>query len=95
MYLHFKCYPLPPISDPPPPASMKMLPLPPVHSCLLPSNSPTLRHRAFTGPKASPPFDAQQGHPLLHMQLEPWVPPCVLFGWWFRPWEHWVGGLVG
>jgi hypothetical protein len=21
------------------------------------------------------------------MQLEPWVPPCVLFGWWFSPWE--------
>jgi hypothetical protein len=28
-----------------------------------------------------------QGHPLLHMQLEPWVPPSVLFGWWFSPWE--------
>jgi hypothetical protein len=26
--------------------------------------------------------DAQQGHPLLHMQLEPWVSPCVLLGWW-------------
>ena len=24
---------------------------------------------------------------LLYMQLEPWVPPCVLFGWWFSPWE--------
>jgi hypothetical protein len=23
------------------------------------------------------------------MQLEPWVPPCVLFGWWFSPWEVW------
>jgi hypothetical protein len=21
------------------------------------------------------------------VQLEPWVPPCVLFGWWFSPWE--------
>ena len=21
------------------------------------------------------------------MQLEPWLPPCVLFGWWFSPWE--------
>ena len=21
------------------------------------------------------------------MQLEPWVPPCVFFGWWFSPWE--------
>ena len=23
------------------------------------------------------------------MQLEPLVPPCVLFGWWFSPWELW------
>ena len=23
------------------------------------------------------------------MWLEPWVPPCVLFGWWFRPWKLW------
>jgi hypothetical protein len=30
------------------------------------------------------------------MWLEPWVPPCVLFGWWFSPWECWGGGgLVG
>jgi len=24
------------------------------------------------------------------MWLEPWVPPCVLFGWWFCPWELWI-----
>jgi len=58
--------------------------LPPIS---LPWHSPTLGHRAFTRPRASPPIDAQQGHPLLHMQLEPWLPPCVLFGWWFSPWE--------
>ena len=23
------------------------------------------------------------------MQLEPWVPLCVLFGWWFSLWELW------
>jgi hypothetical protein len=23
------------------------------------------------------------------MQLEPWVSPCVFFGWWFSPWELW------
>jgi hypothetical protein len=28
------------------------------------------------------------------MRLEPWVPPCELFGWWFSPWELW-GVLVG
>ena len=31
--------------------------------------SPTLGHRAFTGPKASPPIDDRLGHTLLHMQL--------------------------
>jgi hypothetical protein len=47
----------------------------------------------FTGPRASPPIDVQPGHPVLHMQLEPWVSPCVLFGWWFRPWELRGGGV--
>jgi len=28
------------------------------------------------------------------MQLEPWVCPCVLFGWWFSPWELWLVGIV-
>jgi hypothetical protein len=23
------------------------------------------------------------------MQLEPWIPPCVLLGWWFSPSEVW------
>ena len=38
---------------------------------------PTLGQGAFTGKRASPPIDAQEVHPLLHMWLEPWVPPCV------------------
>ena len=59
----------------------------PPTSASLPRHSPTLGHRTFTGPRASPPNDVQQGHLLLHMQLEPQVPPCVLFGWWFSPWE--------
>ena len=35
-------------------------------------------------------------HPLLHIQLEPWVPPCVLFGWWFslRELWGWSGWLI-
>jgi hypothetical protein len=41
-------------------------------------HSPTLRHQSFTGPRASPPIDVQQGHPLLHMQLEQWATPSVL-----------------
>jgi hypothetical protein len=43
---------------PPPPAS-------------LPSHSPTLGHKAFTGPRASSPIDdALQVRPLLHMPLK-------------------------
>jgi hypothetical protein len=62
----------------------------------LPPHHPTLGHQAFTGPRGSPPFDASQGHPLLHKHLEPWASPCVFFGWWFSPWElGWRGALVG
>jgi hypothetical protein len=96
LYLHMKCYPLsqfppawnslsyhpsicfyeivPPPTHPPTPTS------PPWHS-------PTLGYQAFTETRSSPSIDAQEGHPLLLMWLEPWVPPCVLFGWWFSPWE--------
>ena len=28
------------------------------------------------------------------MQLEPWVPPCVLFSLWFSPWELWRIWLI-
>jgi hypothetical protein len=80
-----------PCPIPPLPASIRMFPHPPIHFCF-PLLAFPLGHRAFTGPRASPPFDVRQGHPLLHMQLEPWVTPCVLFGWWFSPWELWGGG---
>jgi hypothetical protein len=29
------------------------------------------------------------------MWLKPWVPPCVLFGRLFNPWELWAGGGGG
>jgi hypothetical protein len=77
------------------PASVSVL-RPPTPA-FLPSNSPTLEHRAFTGPRAFSPIDAQQDHPLLHMRQEQWVPPCVLFGWWFSPrelWEIWLVDIV-
>ena len=69
LYLHFKCYPLswfplPLLTNLPTPASWSW-------------HSPTLGHGAFTGPRSSPPIDVQQGHPLLHIQMEQWVPPCV------------------
>ena len=44
-------------------------------------HSPTVGHLAFIGPRAFLLIDDRLGHPLLHMQLEPWVPPHVLFGW--------------
>jgi hypothetical protein len=42
----------------------------------------------------SPPIDESLRHPHihLHMQLEPWVPPCVFIGWWFSPRESWYIG---
>jgi hypothetical protein len=45
---------------------------------------------AFIRPRTSPPTDAWQGQPLLHMQLE----PGVLLSWWFSPWELWSVWLV-
>lgn len=63
----------------PPPAHQ------PTHSCFLALAFPFMGHRAFIGPIASPPLDDRLGHSLLHMQLDPWVSPCVLFGWWFSP----------
>jgi hypothetical protein len=92
-YLHFECYPLsrfhPQKSPIPHPSSCFYEGVsPPSHPPTLASlslHSPTLGHRAFMGSRASPPTDAQQGHSLLHIHLEPWVPTCVLHGWWFRP----------
>jgi hypothetical protein len=49
---------LPLLTNPPTPASW-------------PWHSPTRRHRAFIGPRASPPIDVCLGHPLLHRQLKP------------------------
>ena len=77
----------------PPLTSMRVLP--PLTQPPLPWHFPILGHRAFTGPRASPPIDVRQGHPLLPMWLEPWVLPCALFGWWFSFWELWGGAGVG
>ena len=68
----------------PRPASMRVLPYPPI-PIVPPWHSLTLRHQTPSGPRAT--TDVQQGHSLLHMWTEPWVPPCVLFGWWNRQQE--------
>jgi hypothetical protein len=74
------------------PLPLPMLPNPPTP---IPGpGSPILGQRTFTGPRATPPIDDWLGHPLLHMQLEPQVPPCVLFDWWFSPKELWGYWLV-
>jgi hypothetical protein len=99
IYLHFRMlfpsgFPFhkPLTIYPLPSASVRVFPHP-SSSPSLPKHSPTLGHQAFTGPRAFPPIDAGQGHPLLYIQLEPWVPPCVFSGWWLSPWELW--GSVG
>ena len=60
------------------------------HSHFLAWHSPVLGHMIFTRPRASLPIDGRLGHPLLHMQLETPVSPCVFFDWWFSPKE--LGG---
>ena len=55
------------------------------------SHLPTLSHStSLTSPyagasnlyrtKGSPPIDVRQGHSLLPLYLEPWIPPCTLLG---------------
>jgi len=87
LYLHFKYYPPSrfPLQKPPIPSPHPLPPWgssptqPPTPSCLLALAFP------YTGPRASPPIDAWQGHSMLYMWLEPWVTPCVLFRWWENP----------
>ena len=55
-------------------------------------HSPTLGHWNPTWNRAAPPTNVQQGHPLPHKLLEPWVSPCVLFGWWNL--VLWSSGLL-
>jgi hypothetical protein len=100
LYLHFKCYPLswfPLRKTPSPiPSSLPLLTKPPTPPSW-PWHSPILGHRAFIGQRDSPPIDDQLGHPLLHMQLEQWVPPYVLLGWWFSRWVllgYWLVHII-
>jgi hypothetical protein len=98
LYLHFKCYPLSwfPLRKFGIPSPFLLLTNPPTPvswSCQF----PILGHRIFTGPRTSPPTDVWPGHPLLDMQLEPCVPWCVFFGWWFSPRElcgYWLVHIV-
>jgi hypothetical protein len=76
------------------PSPLPLLTDPPSHASLS-WRSPTLRHRAFIRPRASPFIAVPQGHPLLCMWLKPLSPSLVvLFGWWFSPWALWWYWLV-
>jgi hypothetical protein len=92
IYLHFKCYPLPqfhPTSQKPPLSSPLLLCG--CSSTYSPSPScPRIPYQTFIGPRTSPPTDAWQDHPLLHIQLE----PCVLLCWWLSPRKFWGFWLV-
>jgi hypothetical protein len=82
LHLCFKCYPVSWFPHPHPRKLPISSPLPLLTNPLTPTflswHFPTLGHQAFTGPRASSSIDVQQGHPLLHMQLEPWVPPWLV-----------------
>ena len=84
----------PPLPHPSPPTSMRVITYPHTHTHLNTLAFSYIRGLSLHRNKASQAFDAQQGHPVLHMQLEPWVPPCVLFGWLFSSWELSGEGLV-
>jgi hypothetical protein len=77
----------------PPPASMRVLPHPPTHSCLPTLAFPHTGSSTTLRPRAAPPTEFQQGHPLAHMRPAPWVTPRVLFGWWLSIREHLGGGV--
>jgi hypothetical protein len=59
-------------------------------------HSQTLGYRVFIVPRAFSSIDVLLGHPLLHMQLEPQVPPCKSGCWdsaW-EPWRYWLFHIV-
>lgn len=77
-YLHFKCYPFPlfpsrnPLSHPPPPASIRVLPHPPPCSLLPPHpDIPLYWGIEPYRTKSLSSINAWQGCPLLRMRLEP------------------------
>jgi hypothetical protein len=87
LYLHFKYYPL----------SWFLLWKPPIPFPCLPTHPFLVLAFPYTGASNLPSTKGLSSHWLLtrlHMQLEPWVPPCVFFRWCFSPWELWGYSLV-
>ena len=95
LYLHFKCYPFScfpskiPLPYPSYPCIYEGVPHTPTPTSLL-WISPTLGHLPSQDQGPLLPLR----HPLLHMWMEPRVPLCALFGWWFSPRELWEVWLV-
>ena len=59
----------------------------PLRGCSPLPSLTSLGHQVSSGLGTSSPTEVWQGSLLLHMFLEPWTSPCVLFGWWLSLWE--------
>jgi hypothetical protein len=74
------------------------LPLWGCSSIYLPTPTSPLYHPPMLGHQVSPPFPLMAHKAILwymlHIYLEPWIPPSILFGWWFTLWELWGVWLV-
>jgi hypothetical protein len=86
MIYHFLVTPIPHLPSPLPFAYMRVLS--PSLSQPTPLASPYPGASNLPRTKVPPPIVVRQGYPLLHMYLEPWIPPCTLLGWWSRIWEN-------
>jgi hypothetical protein len=97
LFIYIKCYP-------PSQLPLHKPPIPPLSPLLLwgcnPTNPPTSPHHTSiplhqaSSLHSTKSFPSHWGHSLLQMQLEPWVPPCVLLDWWFSLWKLWGFWLV-
>ena len=82
-----------PITNPPsslPFVCMRVLPHTPTLSCPTAPLFPYSGASNLPRTKDLPPITVGQGHPLLHMYLEPKIPLGIPLGWWSRLWENWV-----
>jgi hypothetical protein len=87
-------HPKTPYHIPPPPASMRVYPYPHTYSHFPALKLPYTGASNLYRTKGHFCHYAQQGQTLLHIRLEPWVPPWVLIGWWFKPWDLWLVDIV-
>jgi hypothetical protein len=74
--------------------SIRVLLNPLTNSCLTAPASPYSGALSFHRTKGLPSHWGQIRSSSATVQLEAWIPPRVLFGWWFSPWELWEDWLV-